>query len=112
MSGNKSPVKSRDTQLPMYRVRTIMKSSPDVENIGQDSLYLVTRATELFIQHLSQQAYEMSCPEDIEYKHLAEVVQTSDNLLFLREMLPRKITVKQYREIMERKRAEANKTAE
>lgn len=45
MSGNKSPTKSKETQLPIYRIRTIMKSSPDVENIGQDSLFLVTRAT-------------------------------------------------------------------
>lgn len=31
--------------LPMSRVRTIMKSSPDVENISQDALTAVTAAT-------------------------------------------------------------------
>lgn len=37
--------KGRELQLPISRVRTIMKSSPDVENIGQDALHLVTKAT-------------------------------------------------------------------
>ena len=31
--------------LPLARVRTIMKSSPEVENVNQESLFLVTRAT-------------------------------------------------------------------
>jgi len=31
--------------LPVSRVRTIMKSSPDVENISQDALTAVTAAT-------------------------------------------------------------------
>lgn len=35
----------KELQLPVSRVRTIMKSSPDVENIGQDALHLVTKAT-------------------------------------------------------------------
>jgi hypothetical protein len=36
---------SKSANLPMARVKTIMKSSPDVENVAQDSLFLITRAT-------------------------------------------------------------------
>lgn len=42
-SGKKAP--HSELVLPISRVRTIMKSSPDVENISQDALYTVTAAT-------------------------------------------------------------------
>ena len=38
-----SPLRSNDVLLPLARVKTIMKSSPDVENIGQESLFLITK---------------------------------------------------------------------
>lgn len=38
---------SEDSQtvLPVSRIRTIMKSSPEVSNIGQDALLIMTKAT-------------------------------------------------------------------
>ena len=33
------------TLLPVARIRTIMKSSPDVTVIGQESLFMITKAT-------------------------------------------------------------------
>ncbi len=45
----KSPCKARPNDgtliLPLARIKTIMKSSPDVENISSDALYHVTKAT-------------------------------------------------------------------
>ena len=35
--------------LPLARVKTIMKSSPEVETVTQESLFLITRATVSFI---------------------------------------------------------------
>lgn len=35
----------KESLLPISRIRIIMKSSPDTENIGQDSLFLVARST-------------------------------------------------------------------
>lgn len=40
-----SPKVIKDLKLPISRVKTIMKSSPQVEAIGQDCLFLVTKAT-------------------------------------------------------------------
>lgn len=37
--------KMRELRLPLSRVKTIMKSSPHVESIGQDGLFVVTKAT-------------------------------------------------------------------
>lgn len=47
----KKSLHSSDLVLPISRVRTIMKSSPDVENISQDALYVVTAATVGFLSH-------------------------------------------------------------
>lgn len=35
----------KELRLPISRVKTIMKSSPQVEAIGQDCLFLVAKAT-------------------------------------------------------------------
>ena len=40
-----SPAPAGSSSLPLARVKTIMKSSPDVESVTQESLFLVTKAT-------------------------------------------------------------------
>ncbi|XP_018305992.1 chromatin accessibility complex protein 1 [Mycetomoellerius zeteki] len=101
MSTQGSSVKLKELRLPISRVKTIMKSSPSVDTVGQDGLYLVTKATELFIHYLSEEAHMQSNKgSSLDYKHLAEVVQTNDTLEFLREIMPRKITVRQFKEMM------------
>lgn len=45
MTAQGSPAKIKELRLPISRVKTIMKSSPYVDTIGQDGLYLVTKAT-------------------------------------------------------------------
>ncbi|XP_017887833.1 chromatin accessibility complex protein 1 [Ceratina calcarata] len=96
-----SPTKIKELRLPMSRVKTIMKSSPYVDTIGQDGLYLVTKATELFIHYLTEEAHlQGNKGNSLDYKHLAEVVQNNDILEFLREIMPRKITVRQFKEMM------------
>ncbi|XP_043261500.1 chromatin accessibility complex 16kD protein-like [Colletes gigas] len=101
MTTQRSPAKLKELRLPMSRVKTIMKSSPYVDTIGQDGLFLVTKATELFIHYLTEEAHQQSNKgNSLDYKHLAEVVQTNDTLEFLKEIMPRKITVRQFKEMM------------
>uniref|UniRef100_A0AAQ6A710 Chromatin accessibility complex protein 1 n=1 Tax=Amphiprion ocellaris TaxID=80972 RepID=A0AAQ6A710_AMPOC len=47
----------KNISLPISRVRLIMKSSPDVSSINQDALFLTTKATELFVQHLALSSF-------------------------------------------------------
>ena len=42
MAENRSP--KGQVSLPLSRVKTIMKSSPEVSNIGQDSLLLIAKS--------------------------------------------------------------------
>ena len=37
--------------LPLSRIKTIMKSSPDVNSVGNDSLFMIAKATVSYIPH-------------------------------------------------------------
>lgn len=45
VESNAATPKPKDLHLPLSRVKTIMKSSPDVEAVGPEPLYLVTKVT-------------------------------------------------------------------
>ncbi|XP_034942917.1 chromatin accessibility complex protein 1 [Chelonus insularis] len=108
-----SPQKIRELRLPISRVKTIMKSSPHVDSVGQDGLFLVAKATEMFIHHLTLEAYiKANRASNLDYKHLAEVVQTSETLEFLKEIMPRKITVRKFKELMAAKEAAQNSSSD
>lgn len=40
-----TPKPEKELHLPLSRVKTIMKSSPDVDAVGPEPLYLVTKVT-------------------------------------------------------------------
>lgn len=46
----------RMLRLPLARVKNMMKLSPDCLMISQDSLFLVTKVTEMFIEFLAVEA--------------------------------------------------------
>lgn len=108
MSQTKSPEKAEDDgkisikelNLPLSRIRTIMKSSPDADNIAQDALVLVCKAAEMFIQELSKEALKKSKKKNLlDYRDLAAVVEDDESKLeFLSSIIPKKITVKEYKE--------------
>ncbi|MPC40077.1 Chromatin accessibility complex protein 1 [Portunus trituberculatus] len=91
-----------ELMLPTQRVKMIMKSCPDVETVPQESLYLITKATELFIQYLTQQAHSQATDtSSLRYDDLATVVHSLDHLEFLRETIPQKITWAEAQKLME-----------
>merc|ERR1711978_243979 len=88
--------------LPPGRVKTIMKSSPDVETVSQESLFLITRATELFIMYLSKLASRNGGEDpSVTYADLAAVVQRKESMEFLHDILPKKIKYGEYLKMME-----------
>lgn len=95
------PAKMKELRLPMSRVKTIMKSSPYVDTVGQDGVYLAAKATELFIHYLTEEAHVQSNKgNNLDYKHFAEVLQNNDTFDFLRAIMPPKITVRKFKEMM------------
>ncbi|XP_074656804.1 chromatin accessibility complex protein 1-like [Tubulanus polymorphus] len=104
-SANKSPtkpsIKPGGLLLPISRIRTIMKSSPDVTTISNDSLFLVTRAAELFIEDLAVSCMEEGDdPNNVVYNTLAKFVAEDENLQFLQDIIPQKIKAKDYIDMM------------
>ncbi|KAJ8273343.1 hypothetical protein GJAV_G00100530 [Gymnothorax javanicus] len=94
-----STVNSKNTSLPMSRVKLIMKSSPDVSSITQDALFLTTKATELFVQHLTQSSFKRGTDREkktLAYSDLANVAEETETFQFLIDILPKKILARDY----------------
>nr|CAD7457054.1 unnamed protein product [Timema tahoe] len=103
----------KQLRLPASRIRTIMKSSPDLEKMSSpEALYLMTKITEMFIAKLAQLAYEGSTkiPITLEYKHICEIVHNNSDYHFLKEIVPKKITYRRFKEIMEKEQLIANES--
>lgn len=82
--------------IPMTRVRTIMKSSPEITTINQDTLFIVCKATELFIRKFCMDAYKDSNKSsELDYKKLADLVSKDDKFQFLSEIVPFKVKAKE-----------------
>ncbi|CAM1322416.1 CHRAC1 (predicted) [Pycnogonum litorale] len=96
--------------IPVYRIRTIMKSSPDVENIGQEALFTIARATELFVEHLAATALlEGHTGNKVDYSDLAEIVHGKQNMEFLHDIVPRKIMARDYWDILKKVEVDESK---
>lgn len=49
---------------------------------------------------MAKRAEKQAAGKQIEYKHLAEVVNTSERYDFLTEIIPRKVTVRQFKKML------------
>lgn len=67
---------------------------------------------ELFIKHLSTEALKESNGKKLEYNHLANYVHKTDKLDFLGEILPKKITVLEFkRRLQQQKQGSASSSS-
>lgn len=97
-------VNKKGHYLPVSRINTIMKSSSDVDTVGKISSLLMCKATEMFIKNLALEAYKISNnAKKLDYKHLAEVVHKKEKYNFLRDIMPKKITVLEYKKLIAKK---------
>lgn len=95
---------SADTYLPVSRVRTIMKSSMDTGQISNEVVFLITKCTELFVQHFAREANKAYCSKEngnmLKYEHLSQLVNKSNNMEFLLQIVPQKIRVHEFQELL------------
>jgi len=104
MSGGQADQESTDagTLLPMSRIKTIMKSSPEVSTISNESLFLVVKATELFVEELSKKTLKQSgSKQSVDYNFLADIIDQQETLQFLQDIIPKKIKYKDYLKMVE-----------
>lgn len=91
-----------DLILPTHRVKMIMKSCPDVETVPQETLHLITKATELFIQYLADESCNQAVNKEwVDYDALANAVHNLEHLEFLRETVPKKLTWAEVQKLIE-----------
>ncbi|KAI9821870.1 MAG: hypothetical protein M1827_002452 [Pycnora praestabilis] len=96
--------------LPLARVKRILHLDEDINNCSNNAAFVITVATEMFIQYLAEQGHNVVKSErkprrNIQYKDLANAVARIDNLEFLSDVIPRTIPYKQYREKKSREAA-------
>jgi len=105
---------SKPSSFPLTRIRMIMKSTPDVTALGVDAVALTARAAELFIIFLAQEALKLpenkkSGKKQIEYEDIHKVVHDRQTLDFLHDIIPEKISFKEFLvELEEYKKEEQN----
>ncbi|XP_018331096.1 chromatin accessibility complex protein 1 [Agrilus planipennis] len=93
------------THLPMSRVKTIMRSSADVESVHKEAVLSLAKATEGFLKGLSNEVFRSSRPaHTITYTHVSDVVHDCEKYEFLREIIPKKITVGDYKKLLQKEK--------
>ncbi|RNA42488.1 DNA polymerase epsilon subunit 4 [Brachionus plicatilis] len=77
---------TRPCQLALSRIKTIMKLDPELNLTSKDSVFLIAKATELFIEFLSKEAYKFTSQgarKTIQRKDIDQAVNSVDSLCFL-----------------------------
>jgi hypothetical protein len=85
-----------------------MKMDPNItDGINPEAIYVVCAAGELFIKSLAKEVYEMD-KRCLTYKNLASYIQKDDKLDFLQDVVPSKITVREYKKILAEEKEKEN----
>lgn len=73
-------------QLPLTRIRNLMKLDPDMNIASLESVFVVTRATELFIESLAREAFSyttQSKKKTMQKRDVDLAISSVDSLMFL-----------------------------
>ena len=78
--------KHKHVQLPLTRVRMMIKSDPDVSIVGQETLMVITKATEMFIAYVTRECYTQTLQakrKTIQKRDFDACIPLRDELAFL-----------------------------
>ncbi|KAJ1333358.1 DNA polymerase epsilon subunit 4 [Microdochium nivale] len=87
-------------QLPLSRVKKIIAQDPDTHMCSNNAAFVITLATEMFVQYLAEEGLNMAKLDrkprrNIQYKDIANAISHKDNLEFLADMVPKTVPFKQ-----------------
>ncbi|KAJ8683694.1 hypothetical protein QAD02_019486 [Eretmocerus hayati] len=74
------------TNLPIARVRKIIKTDPEISLVNQEAVFLITKATELFINCMTKESYKytyQSKKKTIQKHDVQSAIDNVDALIFL-----------------------------
>ena len=76
----------RLTRLPIARIRTLIKADQDVTIASQESVFLIAKATELFIETLAKEMHRVTQGQKrktVHKKDMDSVIEMLDEYAFL-----------------------------
>lgn len=82
----KTEVEEKLFQFPLGTVKRIIKMDPDVNLISKDSIFLITKALEMFVQSLSIEAYSYTAgakKKTMSKQDVEKAIDAVDALAFL-----------------------------
>ncbi|EMC91986.1 hypothetical protein BAUCODRAFT_39142 [Baudoinia panamericana UAMH 10762] len=99
------------TALPLARVKKIIAVDDDIGQVSNNAAFVITVATEMFLQHLVEQAYNIVKSErkprrNLQYRDVANAVARVENLEFLTDVVPKSMTYKQAQQRQQRQQLE------
>ncbi|VDO69496.1 unnamed protein product [Heligmosomoides polygyrus] len=77
--------------LPLPRVKTIIGTVPDALPLSPDALFCIAKGAELFMEHLVKSVAKQY-GEHIDYDEVAEYVLENDELEYMHDFFPRRLT--------------------
>ncbi|XP_004517592.1 DNA polymerase epsilon subunit 4 [Ceratitis capitata] len=84
-SENVAP-EARLFQLPLSRIRNLMKLDPDLNIASNEAVFVVARSTELFIESLAREAFSyttQSKKKTVQKRDVDLAISSVDSLMFL-----------------------------
>lgn len=76
----------RLSQLPLSRIKSIMKLDPELNLVSSDSVFLMSKVTELFIKSLARESFafvEQGKKKTVQKKDVDSAINAVDALMFL-----------------------------
>lgn len=89
IAGPDGDVRSNETRLsnlPLSRIKTIMKLDPDFQLASAEAIFLVTKATELFIESLAKESWTHTAQakkKTVQKRDIDMAIASVDALMFL-----------------------------
>eukprot|EP00051_Salpingoeca_urceolata_P031615 m.12299 g.12299 ORF g.12299 m.12299 type:complete len:217 (+) comp4215_c0_seq2:188-838(+) len=76
----------RTSQLPLSRIRGIMRMDPDINVVSQEAVVLITHAAELFLGYMAEQVHEATAlgkRRTVQTKDVVTTIKEKEPLAFL-----------------------------
>ncbi|XP_061738975.1 DNA polymerase epsilon subunit 4 isoform X2 [Nerophis ophidion] len=76
----------RLSKLPLARIKALMKSDPDVSLASQESVFIIAKATELFVEMIAKDALvyaQQGKRKTLQRKDLDNAIEAVDEFAFL-----------------------------
>ncbi|XP_073259141.1 DNA polymerase epsilon subunit 4-like [Porites lutea] len=83
---NEEAAVGRLTQFPQTRVRNMMKIDPDLHLANRESVFLLTKAAELFVEYFAKEAHKRTVigkRKTIQRRDLDTTIDENEEMAFL-----------------------------